>query len=167
MSSLTPAEAAALLAIHAGARDEKEVASMLNTDVETARRLVERLRSRGLVEVEERRILFIRRRRLRLTEKGLEAIPEARRVLLETVAARSARSEARHETQGAEKAPSDAAMAPELGLPLLALLPLLLGAGLVGAALAAGAALIEEADGGEDHGDEQSGIIQYDPEEWV
>jgi len=168
MPSLTPAEAAALLAIHAGARNVDEVASLLNTDTDTARRLVERLRSKGLVEVEERRLLFIKRRRLRLTEKGLEAIPEARRILLETITGQE--TSASHvggkgaETTQPQQPPTGP---PEQALPLsMALLPLLLSLGLLGVAVAATAEEPGEADDIHDM-EEHTDIIQYDPEDWV
>jgi len=154
-TSMTAAEAAALLAVNAGARSEKEVAMLLNTDEATARRLVERLRSKGLLEVEERRLLVLRRRRLRLTEKGLEAVPEARRLLAASLAA------------GPHAPAAPEAQPPSPFQPLTLLLPVLLGVGLAGAALAALGDIMGDEDGDGGAEEKRRLVIDYDPEDWV
>ncbi|BEP16756.1 hypothetical protein PYJP_01080 [Pyrofollis japonicus] len=77
---LRPSEAAVLVAISRGIDTAEAIASLLNTDKNTAKNIIETLIAKGLVkEVVEGRI--IKRRRLVLTEKGLDALPEAQKIL--------------------------------------------------------------------------------------
>ncbi len=77
---LRPSEAAVLLAISSGIDTVDAIARALNTSKETVEQIVEGLEAKGLVERrEEGRI--IKRRRLRLTRQGLDAVAEARRQL--------------------------------------------------------------------------------------
>ena len=78
--NLKPSEAAVLLAISNGIDSLEAIARVLNTSKDTVRQIVEELEAKGLVEIhEEGRI--IKRRRLRLTRQGLDALAEARRQL--------------------------------------------------------------------------------------
>ena len=77
---LRPSEAAVLLAISNGIDTVDAVARALNTSKETVEQIVGELEAKGLVERhEEGRI--IKRRKLRLTRQGLDALAEARRQL--------------------------------------------------------------------------------------
>jgi len=84
--NLKPSEAAVLLAISNGIDSLEAIARALNVSKDTARQIIEELEAKGLVEVhEEGRI--IRRKRLRLTRQGLDALAEARRQLDELLEA--------------------------------------------------------------------------------
>jgi DNA-binding MarR family transcriptional regulator len=77
---LRPSEAAVLVAISRGIDTVEAIASLLNTDKDTAKDIIETLIAKGLVrEHVEGRI--IKRRRLILTDKGLDALPEAQKIL--------------------------------------------------------------------------------------
>ena len=142
---LTAAEAAVLLAVAAGADTVEKIAGLLNADPEAVKRVVERLASRGYLEERtERRLLVLRRRRIVLTEKGLDALPEARRLLLHAAELLSPRGprpsgEPLVERVGAQPAPGEEELLESLAALGMgaAVLPLLLG--LLGAGLALGA----------------------------
>ena len=130
MAGLTAAEAAVLLAVASGARTVEEVAELLNISPTDASRIIERLVAGGyLVWRERRRLLFLRRRELALTEKGLEALPEARRLL-----EHAARIVEKTVAAGGEAGPPPA-VASTLGAELALLIPMLVGLGFLDAAL--------------------------------
>lgn len=123
MSGLLYGEAAVLVLVHRGVSTVKDIAAILNTSVEEAKSIVESLEARGLIERVTTGVIF-RREQLRLTRRGLEAIPEAVDVLkkaseaLVKAAEDARKSEERQSREG-------------LGEDMLALLPALLYLGLV------------------------------------
>ncbi len=111
-------EAAALMLIHRGLSTVKEVASALRVSVEEASRIIASLEAKGLVERVRGGIL--RRKKLRLTKRGLDALPEAAEVLRRaSEAAARAAEEAR------------AGSRPEIDEGILVALPALMFLGLV------------------------------------
>ena len=176
---LTAAEAAVLLAVASGATSVDEVAELLNVSRRDVEGIVERLVSMGYLAWERGRGLLRWRRRLRLTEKGLETLPEARR-LLEHVAETVKRSlrERRLARPGGEHGRlsgsgrgnpggADLAAAVGLGAAALPLLPMLLGLGLLDAALLAATGVLEGFEEDEESGESgEHGFGGFDVEEW-
>lgn len=78
---LTPAEAAVLVLISRGITKPEVIADTMRISVDEVKRLIESLKAKGLVEEEEKKILFLRRKRLRLTSKGFDALSEALELL--------------------------------------------------------------------------------------
>jgi DNA-binding MarR family transcriptional regulator len=76
-------EAAVLVAIAEGVDTIDGIAELLRISREDAEALVDQLKAKGLVVEEERKLLFIHKKRLRLTRKGLEALEQARNMLKE------------------------------------------------------------------------------------
>ncbi len=143
---LTAAEAAVLLAVAAGADTVEKIAGLLNADPAAVKRVAERLAARGYLEEKtERRLLVLKRRRIVLTEKGLDALPEARRLLLHAAELlspqrRGTSSEPLVERVGSgQPSPGEEELVESLAALGIgaAMLPLLLG--LLGAGLALGA----------------------------
>lgn len=83
--SLSYSEAVVLMLIHKGLSTVKEVASALRISVDEASRIISSLEARGLIE--RVRGGLLRREKLRLTRKGLDAIPEASEMLRRASAA--------------------------------------------------------------------------------
>ncbi|BES82822.1 helix-turn-helix domain-containing protein [Pyrodictium abyssi] len=77
---LTPSQAAVLLAVHRGIDTVEGLAKALRVSREVVERIVEELKAAGLLE-EYRSGLILKRRRLRLTRQGLDAVPEAMRLM--------------------------------------------------------------------------------------
>ena len=160
MPGLSPSEAAVLLAVHQGASTPREIARLLNASEEAVERIVERLVSRRLLEWrEERRLLILRRRRLALTELGLEALPEAQETL-QRMLLRAKQPAARPEKEGEQTRPRpEPPVAPFAAAELAAILPMLIGIGLIGA-------LFEDAWSGEEV-DRETPWRGFNPEDWV
>ena len=78
---LSPLEAAVLVLIARGVSKPEAIADVLRVAPEEVERVIEELKARGLVEETEKRILFLRRRTLRLTKKGFDILPKALEVL--------------------------------------------------------------------------------------
>lgn len=76
---LTYSEAAALLIIHRGVSTVNGLAEALNVSAREAEQIVAGLEARGLVE--RVRGGLLRREKLRLTRRGLDAVPEAAEAL--------------------------------------------------------------------------------------
>ncbi len=121
-------EAAILAAVANGVDTIEGLARLLRMDRGDVERVVEELKAKGLL-VEEEKGFIIRRRRLRLTREGYEALGRARRLLEE--AAKSAREvleRVRREGRGRVSLEElEGLLAPEL----LAVLPLLQFIGLI------------------------------------
>ncbi|WP_460124316.1 MarR family transcriptional regulator [Stetteria hydrogenophila] len=79
-AGLTYSEAAALLVIHRGVDTVKGVAEALQVSTSEAERIVASLEAKGLVERVRKGLIF-KRERLRLTKRGLDAVPEALEIL--------------------------------------------------------------------------------------
>jgi DNA-binding MarR family transcriptional regulator len=123
MAKLNLVEAAVLTAIAEGVDTVEGIAELLKVSREDAEALVEQLKAKGLIVEEEKRLLFIRRRRLRLTRAGLEALEQARRMLSEAASrVREAAERARVEGQPFEMLVPD---------EVLLILPVLEMAGLI------------------------------------
>ncbi len=181
---LTAAEAAVLLAVHRGLDTVDKLARYLRASREDVEAIVARLEARGLLR-REKRGLILKRTVLRLTEKGLEALPEAERLL--SSAAEAARRMLLEPQPGAVQPRYQAAPAaatagfdplelamilPLLGwlgfLPLSAMEAAMLGA-MMGSRVEEGGeeAWAEEESGewgeeGEDVGYEDSGVEDYE-----
>jgi len=144
-AGLSAAEAAVLLAAAAGADTVEKIARLLNADPAAVKKAVERLVARGyLGERTERRLLLFKRKRIVLTEKGLDALPDARRLLLHAAELLAPQRPQPSSTPWVERvAGGNTAAEEELVESLAALgigaamLPLILG--LLGAGLALGA----------------------------
>ena len=134
-AGLSAAEAAVLLAVHRGARTPGEIAELLNASREDVERILERLEARGLVKLVERRRLLWRRREAVLTEKGLEAIPEAERLLVHAAEAARRAVEASRRGSGSAAAPAGAQVAAPLAFDAPWLLPALVALGFLEASL--------------------------------
>ena len=83
---LTPSQAAVLLAVHRGLDTVEAIARVLRVSREVVESIVEELKAAGLLE-EYRSGLILKRRRLRLTRRGLDAVPEAMRLMEPAAAA--------------------------------------------------------------------------------
>ena len=114
---LTYSEAAALMLIHRGLSSVKQLASALRISVEEASRIVSSLEAKGVVE---RVRGFLGREKLRLTRKGLDAIPVASEML---------RKASEVATRAAEEAKSG--VKPVVDEEILVALPALMFLGLV------------------------------------
>ncbi|ABM81348.1 MarR family transcriptional regulator [Hyperthermus butylicus] len=136
MEGLTAAEAAVLLAVHRGFDTVESIARLLNTSRETVESIIEKLKSRGLVE-EYTTGFIIKRRRIRLTEHGLNAVPEAMRLLEHAAEAARRIASQLSEVHSSEAVLQPASrtgyLAPGLALmDLLFVLPMLQTLGLIG-----------------------------------
>lgn len=160
MASLSPSEAVVLLAVHQGASTPREIARLLNASEKAVEKIVARLVNRGLLEWrEERRFLFLRRRRLALTELGLEALPEAQETLQRMLLGAKPAPRPGGEKKQEEPQHTEPPMAPLAAMELAAILPMLLGIGLLGA-------LFEDALSG-DEVDKETLRRGFNPEDWV
>ena len=139
---LSPLEAAVLVAVARGARTPGEIARILNVSEEDVERVVDRLVAKGLLARVKKKILFVRRVELRLTEKGYNALPEAERVLREAAERLRRAAEALRDSRIATPYnPAYAALAP--GEELLLVAPMLAWLGLLPAATLAALEAIE------------------------
>jgi len=86
LEGLTPSQAAVLLAVHRGIDTVDALAKALRVSREVVEKIVEELKAAGLLE-EYRSGLILKRRRLRLTRQGLDAVPEAMRLMEHAAAA--------------------------------------------------------------------------------
>ncbi|KSW11592.1 hypothetical protein CF15_01805 [Pyrodictium occultum] len=129
---LTPSQAAVLLAVYRGVDRVEELARALRLPRETVEDIVGELEAMGMLE-EYRSGLIFKRRRLRLTRRGLDAVPEAMRLMEHAAQAAKRLVEARLARQEARRleAPADAGLPEE---ELLAIAPLLPMLGLLSAA---------------------------------
>lgn len=117
---LTPSQAAVLLAVHRGIDTVEGLAKALRVSREAVEGIVGELKAAGLLE-EYRSGLILKRRRLRLTRQGLDAVPEAMRLMEHAAAA--ARKLLRE-----QRLPEDWSWSPRellLAAPLLPMLGLL------------------------------------------
>ena len=120
MAGLSYSEALALVLIYRGVDTVSGLAGAMRLDPREVEEIVAGLEAKGLVErrVEGR---ILRRERLRLTRKGLDAVPEAMGLLREV--AERAREAAEAARRG-EPVGVDEALLPVLpGLVLLGMLP--------------------------------------------
>ncbi|AEM39334.1 hypothetical protein Pyrfu_1476 [Pyrolobus fumarii 1A] len=166
--SLSPLEAAILVAVARGVDDPREIAKLFNTRVEDVEDAIKRLAMRGLLEVEEKRILFLKRRRIRLTGKGLELVPEATRVLEKLANTIRAGIEA---VRGAPPSSVDRQEEayPALPADFAMLVPFLVWMGLLPATLVATASLVQEEVQGstvEDSGDGEDEGYEVEVEDY-
>ncbi len=133
---LSYSEAVALLLVHSGVDSVKGLARLLGVSEEEAWSIVRGLEARGLVRVERR---FLGGARVRLTRRGLDALPEAARLVEEVRGALLRAAEARRAPDAPEPALDPGLLALAPALAFLGLLP-----AWVLAVLAAGAPLAGE-----------------------
>ena len=115
---LSYSEAVVLLLIYKGVTSVKGIARALRVSQAEAERIVRSLEAKGLVRVERG---FLGRTRVRLTQEGLDAIPEASRLV----------EEARRAILDAAERARDHGEPPVLDAGILSLTPALLFLGLL------------------------------------
>ncbi len=76
------AEEAVLVAISLGARDAREIASMLNMDLESVEKVLKRLEIKGLVKSELKGFWIFKKTVYTLTDRGFEIAQKSREKLV-------------------------------------------------------------------------------------
>lgn len=119
---MDPLSLGVLLGIYNGAKTPEEIARLLNVDKDSVEEAIRELVERGLVKVEEKKILFFKNKELKLTREGYNTLMAAlERVKPQLQKARELI------VQGREEEAFALLDAAGLGLFASLLLPLMLG----------------------------------------